>query len=47
MNENLIAYGPTWKGVAAYHTPPGKNPIRAMVYAKKIWDRYRKLEKEI
>lgn len=44
MNENLIAYGPTWKAVAAYHTPPSKNPERAAAYAKSIWEIYKKLE---
>lgn len=42
LNENLIAYGPTWKAVAAYHTSPTKNPYRAIEYAKKVWGRYQK-----
>lgn len=46
MNENLIAYGPTWRAVAAYHTPPDKNPNSAVAYAKNIWARYRKLDSE-
>lgn len=42
MGESIATWDLTWKAVAAYHTPPQKNPGRAVEYAKRIWSIYKK-----
>ena len=42
LGENIAAWDLTWKAVAAYHTPPHKNPQRALEYAKRVWATYKK-----
>ena len=42
LGENVAVWDLTWKAVAAYHTPPNKNPTRAVDYAKRIWSIYKK-----
>lgn len=37
LSEAIAEHGATWKAVAAYHTPPAKNPRRAEWYAKSIF----------
>lgn len=42
LGESIAVWDLTWKAVAAYHTPPDKNPTRAVDYAKRIWSIYKK-----
>jgi len=36
INKNLTAFGSNWKGLAAYHTDPDKNPDRARKYMHSV-----------
>lgn len=47
INENFIAYGPTWKAIGAYNTPPHKNPGIAMAYTRKFADRFKRFMAEL
>jgi len=43
LRGEIKRYGATWKAVAAYHTPPNKNPERGYRYAKAVFNRMKKL----
>jgi soluble lytic murein transglycosylase-like protein len=43
LSQEIARYGLTWRAVAAYHTPVGKNPERGRRYAISIIEQLRKI----
>ena len=43
LRQEVQKYGLTWRAIAAYHTPPDKNPGRGKAYARNVLSHLKKI----